>query len=116
MAMRLNFGLSKFRVGVLSWLVCFGACFYLAMTSHQNTTEINLFRSTLACILVLACFGLNASDRTPFVTIGKIPQMVRGLHMVYVCLLIVIVCSNYDVARYIVSLFEKHPTEEQLVK
>ena len=42
--------------------------------------------------------------------------MVRGLHMVYVCILIVMVCSNYDVARYIVSIFERHPTEEQLAK
>lgn len=73
MAIRLELGLSKFKVGVISWLLCFSVCYYFAMTSHKNTVETNLFNGTLTCILVLACFGLNASDRTPFVTIGKIP-------------------------------------------
>jgi len=74
----------------------------------------NLYYGTLCCLFVMTVYGLNSGTRAPFHSIGKIPQMIRGLHMVYLCILILIVVANYEDAREIVSIFNTKPSEETL--
>ena len=89
---------------------------YCAYSTEENNIRGNLFRASMACIVALTAFGINSSIRPPFTTIGKIPQLLRGVHMVYLCILIIMSCLNWSEARFLYSVFEDHPTEEALAK
>lgn len=105
---------SKFSTAVVSWILCFAFIAYLSLTSHPLNTKENLFRGTIGCLGYLLVQGLNSSTRLPFYSIGKIPQMLRGIQFFYICLLIVILTSNHKDAMYIISIFSAKPSEEDL--
>ena len=66
--------------------------------------------------LIYATIGLNTSKRLPFTTIGFVPQMLRGIHMTYIAVLVLVLCSSYNIGREIIFIFDTPPTQEKLEK
>lgn len=99
-----------------SWFLVFGVTVWNAYQSHNYNLKENLLRGSLICILFLAFAGLNAAKRQPYTTAGTAPQFMRGIMLFYCCVLILVVSSNYDDAREIVSVFEEKPSEVRLKK
>lgn len=108
--------MSKLMFGTLSWVFNFGIICYFSFTSEERTTRDNQFIATFMIMMVISTIGLNTAERLPFTTIGKIPQMLRGIHITYICILIMIVTSKYEDARDIYLIFDKPPTEATLKK
>jgi hypothetical protein len=90
------------------------AVIWSATVAKNYNMKENLFRGSILCILFLALIGLNSAKRQPYTTAGTAPQFVRGLIMFYVCVLILILSSNYEDARDIVSIFEAKPSQKVL--
>lgn len=102
------------KLALISWFGFIGLTIHFAWSSEKRNTRENMQVSVLMCFLFLTLATFNTSNKHPYSTIGNLPAIGRGIGMTLCCILIFILCNNYEDARNVISILEKKPTQAEL--
>lgn len=102
------------KLAVISWFGFIGLTIHFAWSSKERNTIENMRVSLLMSFIFLTLATFNTSSQHPYSTIGNLPAIGRGIGMTLCCILIFILCNNYEDARSVISIIENKPTQAEL--